>query len=92
MIKTNISELLSQASVLKPKDLVISDLKWKYLLWAIYRQKNILFVGYTRCGKTRTAKAAAEVFSVVKTAIVSEEELKNLKSSPNIKIETIEEM
>jgi len=61
MSKSQISELLSQASALKPKDLIISDLKWKYLLWAISRRKNILFVGYTRCGKTTAIKVAAKV-------------------------------
>lgn len=61
MIDMKLLELLSNAGGLKPKDLVISDLKWKYLLWAVYRRKNILFVGHTRCGKTKTAKSAAEV-------------------------------
>lgn len=92
MIGPNISQLLSNAASLKPKDLIMNDLKWKYLLWAIYRRKNILFVGHTRCGKTRSAKAAAEVFSTLKEAILSEEELKILKSSLNIKIEKIEEI
>lgn len=61
MIKTDISELLSKASSLKPKNLIISDLKWKYLLWAVHRRKNILFVGHTRCGKTTAIKAVAKV-------------------------------
>ncbi len=61
MIKSQISELLTNAHVLKPKDLIISDLKWKYLLWAVYRQKNILFVGHTRCGKTKAILSAAKV-------------------------------
>lgn len=39
----------------------MNDLKWKYLLWAIYRRKNILFVGHTRCGKTKAIKSAAQV-------------------------------
>lgn len=61
MIKSEISELLSQANSLKPKDLIISDLKWKYLLWAVYRRKNILFVGPTRCGKTKAIVSVAKV-------------------------------
>jgi hypothetical protein len=60
MIKSQIVELLTQAHVLKPKDLVISDLKWKYLLWAVYRQRNILFVGHTRCGKTKAILSAGK--------------------------------
>jgi len=61
MIKSEISEVLSQASSLKPKDLIINDYKWKYLLWAVYRRKNILFVGPTRCGKTKSIVSVAKV-------------------------------
>lgn len=63
MIKTDIAKLLSSASALKPADLILSDLKWKYLLWAVYRRKNILFVGHTRCGKTKSIKAAAKALN-----------------------------
>ncbi len=61
MVKSELSDLLSQASILKPKDLIINDLKWKYLLWAVYRRKNILLVGYTRCGKTTAIKSVARI-------------------------------
>jgi AAA+ superfamily predicted ATPase len=61
MVNSEISELLSQAGALKPKDLIISDLKWKYLLWAVYRRKNVLFVGPTRCGKTKAIQSVAKV-------------------------------
>ena len=91
MIKSDVSELLSQANTLKPKDLIISDLKWKYLLWAVYRRKNILFVGHTRCGKTTAARYAAEVFSEYKESVVTEDELIRLKSDPTIKIQYIDE-
>ena len=64
METSKISELLVQASSLKPRTLIISDLKWKYLLWAVYRRKNILFVGHTRCGTTSVARAAAEVLQL----------------------------
>jgi predicted AAA+ superfamily ATPase len=59
-----VRELLSAANTLKPKDLIISDLKWKYLLWAVYRKKNILFVGGTRCGKTTAIKAVSKVLNL----------------------------
>ena len=61
MINVDLTELLSQSSSLKPKDLVISDLKWKYLLWAVFRRKNILFVGHTRCGKTKSIMSVAKI-------------------------------
>lgn len=61
MNTSEITELLSQASDLKPRDLIINDLKWKYLLWAVYRRKNILFVGHTRCGKTKAIVSVAKI-------------------------------
>lgn len=64
MIETDISELLRNASALKPDDLIISPLKWKYLLWAVYRRKNILFIGHTRCGKTKAILSAAKALDL----------------------------
>ena len=92
MAKSEIVELLSQAILLKPKDLIINDLKWKYLLWAVYRRKNILLVGYTRCGKTTAAKSVSQVFSEDVEDVVTEEQLKKLQNDHNIKIEKIEKM
>ena len=42
---------------LKPKSLIISDLKWKYLIRSAVRAKNIMMVGPSGCGKTMAAKA-----------------------------------
>jgi MoxR-like ATPase len=42
---------------LKPQSLVISDLKWKYLIRSAVRGKNIMMVGPSGCGKTMAAKA-----------------------------------
>ena len=42
---------------LKPKSLVISDLKWKYLIRSAVRAKNIMMTGPAGCGKTMAAKA-----------------------------------
>jgi nitric oxide reductase NorQ protein len=42
---------------LKPESLVISDLKWKYLIRSAVRGKNIMMVGPSGCGKTMAAKA-----------------------------------
>lgn len=45
---------------LKPKELFISSLKWKYLIRAIARGKNIMIIGPTGCAKTMTAYCAAK--------------------------------
>jgi hypothetical protein len=42
---------------LRPESLVISDLKWKYLIRSAVRGKNIMMVGPSGCGKTMAAKA-----------------------------------
>ena len=42
---------------LKPKGLVMSELKWKYLIRSAVRGKNIMMTGQAGCGKTMAAKA-----------------------------------
>jgi hypothetical protein len=42
---------------LRPESLVISDLKWKYLIRSAVRGKNIMMVGPSGCGKTMAVKA-----------------------------------
>jgi MoxR-like ATPase len=44
----------------KPDDLIISDLKWKYLNRSVVRGKNILMTGPTGCGKTQSIIALAK--------------------------------
>ena len=41
---------------LKPKTLVMSDLKWKYLVRSAMRGKNIMMTGDSGCGKTFAAQ------------------------------------
>lgn len=49
-------------SITRPtnKELIISPIKWKYILRSIFRSKNILITGPTGCGKTKAAFAAAK--------------------------------
>ena len=42
---------------LKPKGLVMSELKWKYLVRSAVRGKNIMMTGPAGCGKTMAAKS-----------------------------------
>ena len=42
---------------LKPAGLVMSELKWKYLIRGAVRGKNIMMTGPAGCGKTMAAKA-----------------------------------
>ena len=42
---------------LKPRGLVMKELKWKYLIRSAVRGKNIMMTGSAGCGKTMAAKA-----------------------------------
>jgi len=46
----------NEATDLRPKTLVMSDLKWKYLVRSAMRGKNIMMTGPAGCGKTMAAK------------------------------------
>ena len=53
-----IKDFIHQGSVnLKPTELVMPDLKWKYLIRSAVRAKNIMMTGPAGCGKTMAAKA-----------------------------------
>jgi MoxR-like ATPase len=49
--------LITRAADIKPADLEMSDIKWKYLVRSAVRGKNIMMVGPAGCGKTQAAKA-----------------------------------
>jgi nitric oxide reductase NorQ protein len=49
--------LITRSAEIKPSDLEMSDIKWKYLVRSAVRSKNILLVGPAGCGKTQAAKA-----------------------------------
>jgi MoxR-like ATPase len=44
----------------RPDDIIISDIKWKFLVRSIVRGKNIIMTGPAGSGKTQTAVAAAK--------------------------------
>ena len=55
---TAIKDFIHNGSVnLKPNELVMADLKWKYLIRSAVRAKNIMMTGPAGCGKTMAAKA-----------------------------------
>lgn len=47
----------------KPKDLIISDLKWKYLIRSVLKGKNIMIIGPSGCAKTFTARSVSKVLN-----------------------------
>jgi MoxR-like ATPase len=52
-----ILELIKNSYKIKPAELEMSDIKWKYLVRSAVRGKNIMMVGPAGCGKTQAAKA-----------------------------------
>ena len=53
-----IKDFIHNGSVaLKPTELVMTPLKWKYLIRSAVRAKNIMMVGPSGCGKTMAAKS-----------------------------------
>jgi len=50
----------NKAVDLRPKTLVMPDLKWKYLIRSAMRGKNIMMTGASGCGKTMAAKRLVE--------------------------------
>lgn len=54
------SDYLDGVLKLKPNNLIISDLNWKFLIRGVVRSKNMMLVGPTGAGKSFTVKSVAE--------------------------------
>jgi MoxR-like ATPase len=54
---TEVLNFIHSSYSMKPKGLVMSELKWKYLIRSAVRGKNIMMTGMAGCGKTMAAKA-----------------------------------
>ena len=50
-------DFISNSYGLKPKGLIMKELKWKYLIRSAVRGKNIMMTGQAGCGKTMAAKS-----------------------------------
>ena len=66
VIPTNeIRPQVKDAIKLKPMDLFMDAIHWKFLVHSYLRAKNILLLGFTGCGKTKSAYALADAFKKV---------------------------
>lgn len=54
----SVKDFIHNGSIdLKPRELVMDELKWKHLVRSAVRAKNIMMTGPSGCGKTMAAKA-----------------------------------
>jgi MoxR-like ATPase len=63
MENQEIYKWIEKCAELKPTDLIIDDLPWKYLCRSVYRGKNVLILGPTRSGKTKAAQSVAKALN-----------------------------
>lgn len=58
-----VSFIHNKATQLKPEQLVMTDLKWKYLIRSALRAKNIMMTGPAGTGKTLAAKSLMQAMN-----------------------------
>ncbi|MBC8298301.1 MAG: hypothetical protein H8E55_21245 [Pelagibacterales bacterium] len=80
---------------LRPKTLVMPDLKWKYLVRSAMRSKNIMMTGAAGCGKTMAAKKLVEAldrphYNLKK--IITHDELLLMQKDLRIKIKSVKKL
>lgn len=61
--ETHIRDILTNAIDYRPDDLVMDDVRWRYLVRSILRGKVILMVGPSGCGKSKAAYSASKAFA-----------------------------
>jgi MoxR-like ATPase len=59
-LQSDVETFLSSCITLRPDNLVISELKWKYLVRSVLRGKNIMMTGPSGTGKTLSAQSVAK--------------------------------
>jgi MoxR-like ATPase len=56
----DVEQFLAKSNTLRPTNLILSDLKWKYLMRSVVRGKNIMMTGPSGCGKTLAVQSVAK--------------------------------
>lgn len=58
-VHTDVEQFIRDSVDLRPETLIMSDLKWKYLVRSVVRGKNIMMTGPSGCGKTLAVQSIA---------------------------------
>jgi len=60
-LENDVVEFLKDCEKLKPSNLIMDSLKWRYLMRSVLRGKNVMMTGPSGCGKTLAAQTVASV-------------------------------
>jgi nitric oxide reductase NorQ protein len=60
-LENDVVEFLKNCESLRPEHLIMTSLKWKYLMRSVLRGKNVMMTGPSGCGKTLAAQTVANV-------------------------------
>jgi len=59
----DVEKYIRNSASLRPSSLILSDLKWKYLMRSVVRGKNIMMTGPSGCGKTLAVQSVAKALN-----------------------------
>lgn len=62
-VQEDVEQFLQNSRTLKPSNLILPDLKWKYLMRSVIRGKNIMMTGPSGCGKTLAVQSVARALN-----------------------------
>jgi nitric oxide reductase NorQ protein len=60
-LENDVVDFLKDCNKMKPANLIMEDLKWRYLMRSVLRGKNIMMTGPSGCGKTLAAQTVSKV-------------------------------
>ena len=59
----DVEKFIADSVALRPSNLIIADIKWKYLMRSVIRGKNIMMTGPSGCGKTLAVQSVAKALN-----------------------------
>lgn len=59
----DIEQFINDSPKFRPSNLILSDLKWKYLIRSVVRGKNVMMTGPSGCGKTLAVQSVAHALN-----------------------------
>lgn len=62
-VQQDVEQFLTESLSMRPTNLILSDLKWKYLMRSVIRGKNIMMTGPSGCGKTLAVQSVAKALN-----------------------------